>query len=257
MKKAITFLLLIATLMPFKVAFAAERFETDVALCCKEDIYSVDYEFQVGGNANIISVEISDKSCIFDWNFVKSEARLYISLASAESIKKCKTLAIVTSDDEISLSLVSLKTNGKDTNLTHIHHGAETDMPQIDPTCDLSGLKGGKICSVCGAVLKEHDIIIPATGPVVSATLSSDNTLTISGILADEETADGIVFIGIYANKKIITLYDVSTQSQNNINLNIENMSSADTVKIFRWNSILNLKPTSDVLEVEVKQIKK
>lgn len=253
MKKFIAFLLLIAMLMPFESAFAENSFETNVVLCSREDIYSVDYEFDVGGNANILSVDVSDKNCIFDWNFVKSEAKLYISLASAIPIEKCKTLINITSDSEISLSPVSLKTNGKDASLTNLKHGAETDMPQTDPTCDLPGHKGGKLCSVCGVVLKEHDITIQPTGPIVSAALSADNTLTVSGALSDKETADGTVLVGVYIGKRFVKLCDISTQNQSNINLNIENMAGVDTVKIFRWDSISNLKPISDVVEVEVK----
>lgn len=239
-------------LIPFETVFSDNSFETPVSLCSREDIYSVDYEFQVGGNANIISVDVSDKNCIFDWNFIKSEARLYVSLASAMPIEKCKTLINITSDGEISLSSVSLKTDGKDASPAHLHHGAETDMPQIDPTCDSPGFKGGKLCSVCGAVLKEHDITIPPTGPVVSAALSEDNTLTIGGALSDNETAEGCVLVGIYTNNRVIKLCDISKQGQNNINLKIQNMAGADMVKIFRWDSMLNLKPISDAFEIEV-----
>lgn len=252
MKKFIAFLLLIAMLMPFETAFAENSFETNAALCCKEDVYSVDYEFRVGGNANILSVDVSDKNCIFDWNFVKSEAKLYISLASAMPIGKCKTLINIISGGEISLSPVSLKTNGKDASLTNLYHGAETDMPQADPTCDLPGHKGGKICSVCGAVLKEPDITIPPTGPTVSAALSEDNALKIKGALSDKEKADGAVLVGVYGGGKLIGIYDISAQNQNNINLNIENMGAADTVKFFRWDSLSNLKPTFRVHEVKL-----
>ena len=253
MKKAITVLLftMIISAFPSLGICAEAEVETPVNICCIGDLYSVDYEFDVSGEIEDVRCDIDGG--MFTSNYKKDENKLYISYA-ASTASKAGRIATVISNEKITLTPVLVRLNGWITENNCVYH-AEIAMDEKEPTIDTAGSRGGVKCARCGFV-SEEPTILPAVGPAVSAALSADNTLTISGALSDKETADGVVLVGIYTDQKFIKLCDISTQNQNNINLNIENMSGADTVKIFRWDSISNLKPASDVFEVEVKQIK-
>lgn len=115
MKKAISVLLsaLFVSIFCF-TAFAADDYTSSVILRQKEDVYSVDYVFNVEGNGEITSVTATDSGCILDWNYIKSEAKLYISLASANPIVKTQKIAEVKSSAKIKLTAILLKVNGMD-----------------------------------------------------------------------------------------------------------------------------------------------
>lgn len=250
MKRIFTVLIFAVILLHGASVFAEKN--SEVVLCCTEDAYSADYVFDVGRNPDSLQLKVNDKDCMFDWNYIKSEAKLYIGIASAKPIAKCKAIADITADKSITLTPVSLKTNGKTADLSLLNH-ISADMPEKAPTCDLPGSSGGIFCSRCGVTLAEPTVL-PATGPIVKATLSTDNVLTISGTLSDNISADGVVIAAVYGKNKLIKLFDISAQNQNSINFKTENITDADTVKIFRWESILNLKPIYGDIEVKISQ---
>ena len=124
----------------FTVAVSAEAgYTCDVALCYDGDVYAVDYVFDVLTEVDILSVLANDTNCIYDWNFVKDEARLYISLASASPISKGKTIATVGVSSETVLVAVSVTVNGNIKDNVFAYH---TD---------------GDTCAKCGVVLTEPE----------------------------------------------------------------------------------------------------
>lgn len=253
MKKLTAALLFVMIVTLSFGVFADSTVSLPVTLCCSDDVYSVDFVFAVEGGGTITACTVADKTCLSDWNFVDSDARLYLSLASAESMKKYKTLAEFSAEGGVTLKPISVKINGKAEDISCLSHGAETDKPDTLPTCDAPGGKGGKICSICGVTLKEHSIEIPATGPQISSTLSTGGTLTVSGAVSDSETTENCVMLGIYNDSKLLDCVDISNKPQNKLNVEIENMQGADTVKIFRWSSLSSMAPLYGAVEVEVK----
>lgn len=254
MRKCIAIIVAIVVMLLNYTVFANESIITPIELCVQSDVYSVDFVFGVSEDADISSVEITDENCMADWNYLKSEARLYISLASAMPIKKHKVIANLVSNKKINITALSVMINGKSAELSCLSHGTETEKTQINPTYDTPGEKGGKICSVCGAILKEHDIQIPPTGPVIAAVKDNDGKIKITGGISDSETTQNTVILGIYDDKKMLKCMDISSYKQNNFDIEIEYMQNADTVKIFRWNSLAGLKPLYDLIEVAVRE---
>lgn len=95
--------------------FAADEYTSNVILRQTGDVYSVDYIFKVEGDGEITAVTAIDTECLLDWNYVESEARLYLSLASGNPIAKGYKIAVVKSTAKIKLTAESLKVNGADT----------------------------------------------------------------------------------------------------------------------------------------------
>lgn len=228
--------------------YAEAGVETPVSVCCIGDLYSVDYEFKTDGSVENVKFNIAGAAC--NWNYSKAESKLYISVASAVPIAKIAEIATVISNDKITLTPVLIRLNGWITETGCIYH-SESEMPEIKPTCDSDGSTGGTLCTRCGVTLTEPTVL-PATGPIIKAVLSDDNVLTVNGTLSDSAVADSAVLVGVYSDKKFVKLCDISTQNQKSINLEIADMSDADTVKIFRWESISNMKPIHDDIEVKV-----
>lgn len=228
--------------------YAEVGVKTPVSICCIGDLYSVDYEFKTDGSVENVKFHIAGAAC--NWNYSKAESKLYISIASAVPIAKTAEIATVISNDKITLTPVSVRLNGWITETGCIYH-SESEMPEIKPTCDSDGSTGGTICTRCGVTLTEPTVL-PATGPIVKAELSEENVLTINGTLSDSAEADGAVLVVIYSDKRLVKLCDISKQNQKSINLEIADMGDADTVKIFRWESISNMKPIHDDIEVKV-----
>lgn len=227
---------------------AEAEVKTPVSVCCIGDLYSVDYEFKTDGIVENVKFNIAGAAC--NWNYSKAESKLYISVASAVPIAKTAEIAAVISNDKITLTPVLVRLNGWITETGCIYH-SESEMPEIKPTCDSDGSTGGTLCTRCGVTLTEPTVL-PATGPIVKAELSEENVLTINGAVSDNAVADGAVLVGIYSDKRLVKLCDISKQNQTSIKLEIDNMGSADLVKIFRWESISNMKPISDDIEVKV-----
>lgn len=247
MKRILTMLLSVIVLSANLClgVYAETRFETPVSICCIGDLYSVDYEFKTDGSAEDVEFDITGAVC--SWNYSKAEGKLYISVASAVPIAKSAKLAAVISNEKITLTPVSVRLNGWLTETACIYH-SESAMPETKPTFDTDGSTGGTFCTRCGVTLTKPTVL-PSTGVSVTASLSEDNTLTISGAVP---AADGVVLVGIYSGKKFMKVCNISAQNQNSINLKIEGMTGADAVKIFRWDSFSGMKPIYDDVEVKV-----
>lgn len=250
MKRILTILLFAIMLSAISNlgVYAEVGVKTPVSVCCIGDLYSVDYEFQTDGSIENVKFNIADAAC--NWNYSKAESKLYVSIASAVPIAKTAEIAAVISNDKITLTPVLIRLNGWITETGCIYH-SESEMPEIKPTCDSDGSTGGTLCTRCGVTLTEPTVL-PATGPIIKAVLSDDNVLTVNGTLSDSSEADGAVLVGVYSDTRLVKLCDISKQNQKSINLEIADIGDADTVKIFRWESISNMKPIHDDIEVKV-----
>jgi hypothetical protein len=210
----------------------------------------VDYVFSVPNGVEVLAVSVNITNCFYDWNYVKSEARLYIGLASANIIPKTKIIATVKTNIDAELSLISMKVNGK-TAANAFEHTPE-DMEYVAPGFDTPGLSGGKTCSNCGIVLEEPDVVEP-TGPIVSAVLDSNKILTVSGGVSDNKVADGTTYLAVYDKyNRLLELKTITELDQSDFNVPIENMKDAHTVKILKW-EMLSLRPLHNSVEVSVK----
>lgn len=249
MKKFLTILLVVLMALPC-TAYADETYPTSIALCYGGDAYAVDYVFNVPEGTNISSVTVSDSNCFYDWNYDKNEARLYISLASGNVIPKAKTIATVKTSVDAELSLISMKVNGK--TATNAFEHTPQDMEYVAPGFDTPGKSGGKYCSNCGIVLEEAETVKP-TGPIVSAVLDNNKTLTVSGGVSDNKVADGTTYLAVYnKDNRLLDLKIITELDQSDFNVPIENMKDAHTVKILRW-EMPSLRPLHNAVEVSVK----
>ena len=250
MKKFITILIAILLLL-FSMTVSAETdYAYNVSLCYDGDAYSVDYVFSVPDGVEVLSVSVSDANCFYDWNYVKSEARLYLSLASGNVIPKYKMIATVKTSIDAEPSLISMKVNGK--TATNAFEHTPEDMEYVAPGFDTPGELGGKTCSNCGIVLEEPDVVEP-TGPIVSAVLDSNKILMVSGGVSDKKMADGTTYLAVYdKHNRLLDLKVITELDQSNFNVPIENMKDAYTVKVLRW-EMLSLRPLHNAVEVSVK----
>lgn len=250
MKKLLGFALSLALLLAAPAPAQAESScQTELSLCRTDDVISVDCVFAVSGAGTITDVTMAGQGWTSAWNYVESEERLYVAIASANPIEKAKSLATVTSDGEITLSPVSVMVNGKTADTSCLSHGSAAAMEEIKPTCDKPGRTGGSTCSVCGAVLEESTVL-PALGPQVTARLSG-GTLTISGAITDAAETENTVFLAVYqADGRMLACVDISQKPQNSLQIVRDNMQGAKTVKIFRLGS--GLTPCFGALSIEV-----
>ena len=137
--------------------YANETYETSIALCYGSNAYAVDYVFEVQEDVNILSVTVSNKSCIYDWNHSKNEGKLYLSIASGYEIEKSVNIAVIVTDKEVNfLKPLSVVVNGKTKENVFAYHTAVT-RESFHPTFDASGCIGGEKCENCGIVLKEPE----------------------------------------------------------------------------------------------------
>lgn len=250
MKKFLTILLVVLMALPC-TAYADETYPTSISLCYSGDAYAVDYVFNVPEGTNISSVTISDANCFYDWNYDKNEARLYISLASGNVIVKTKSIVtIVTDNEKIFLEPVSIVVNGNIKENVSAYHTA-IPMDALAPGFDTPGHIGGEKCANCGITLIEPTPVSP-TGPKVKAVLDEIGTLTVSGGLSDNPTAEGTTFLAVYnKDNRMLTLANITDQDQSDFSISIENMKDAHTVKVLRWETA-TLRPLHNAVEVNV-----
>lgn len=112
MKRTVSLLLALVLLTSCFTAHAAEGYTTPINLRPRDNVYSVDYVFAVEGGESITAVTAVDSSCLLDWNYIAAEARLYISLASAQPLDTGYKLATVSSTARLTLTAESLRVNG-------------------------------------------------------------------------------------------------------------------------------------------------
>ena len=234
-------------LLTFGTAAHAENVNP-ITLCFNGDVYSVDFIYEVSDGADITSVSLNVDNCMFDWNYIKSEAKLYLSIASGTPIPKTDALAVVSSGNEITLTPVSAIVNGS--KIAKTAHTAG-DCDYTAPGFDTPGHTGEVKCSECGFVL-ESEKEIPPTEPVVKAIISDEKTLMISGGLSDNETAEGVTYIAVYdQDHRLLRLYDATTLNQSNFKVEFENCRDASEVKIFRWKPE-NIQPLHNAVKIAV-----
>ena len=256
MKKAvtilITFMLLISSVSAAAKTITPSVCDFGVALCYDGDAYSVDYILDVPTDAEVLSVSLNIENCFYDWNYVKSEARLYISLASANVIPETDSIATVRMQATLPyLTPYSVTINGSARNNDYFYHKSVT-LDSVEPGFDTPGSYGGKICSGCGAVLEEGKELSP-TGPVVTAVLDSGKALTVSGGVSDNEIAKGRVYLAIYdAENKMLGVKDITDLNQSDFITSIPNVGGAQNVKLLRW-AFNSLTPMYDAVIISVK----
>lgn len=152
MKKIIAIVIATIMLIGSCFVYAAEGHSTDITFCSNAEVYSVDYQYFVSEETDILSVKVNTDNCIYDWNYIKSEARLYISLASANPIPSSKALLTITTKDDVYLEPISVIVNGK-TSANSEH--TEEEIPAVEPTVEKPGSTAGIKCSLCGFIIKE------------------------------------------------------------------------------------------------------
>ena len=250
MRKFLSFLLAFMLMVPCCGVIAQEVIETPVALCYNEDAYSIDYEFLVSDNANITNVRLELSGCFYDWNYVKTDARLYISLASANPIPKSIAVATIISDDAITVSPLSIRVNGIISNNAKCNH-TETKTDALAPSVEKPGMSEGLKCTDCELVIKESEEI-PATGPVVTAVSDENGNLTVCGALSDSAEANGITYLAIYdKSERMITVCDITKLNQSDFTTTVQNVNNAYKIKILRW-SASGLTPLYNAVDVYI-----
>ena len=233
MKRLLAVFMAFCVMAP-SVCYAEEGYETSISLCYDGDAYSVDYVFEVTGDASVTDVTLDDNNCYFAWNYVASEARLYLSLASGNVIAKADTIATVVTDAETELLPVSIVVDGKIKNGAYAFH--ETVVTEgLDPTIDVPGYTRSEKCERCDLMIVESEPI-PALGPDVEVVLDEDGVLSVKGALSDDSAAKGVTFVAVYDdNNQMLCLEDATDVDQADFSVQIENAADAAVVKIFRF----------------------
>lgn len=206
--------------------------KTSLAICCTGDIYSVDMVYALTEGTMVSSVSLNVKDCIYDWNV--SDGRLYISVAAASPIRLDAYPVEVVTNVQAELTPVSVKVNGKSGENIKTEHTAEV-VEGTPPTCDGTGLTDGEKCSDCGVVLTAQQVI-PATGPVLSASLSAEGMLALSGAITDNPVTQGKTLVAVYrADGRMIAFRNITDENQSGFTVDIEGCAAASEIKILRW----------------------
>ena len=159
-------------------SYADNGYSLDVALCYDGDAYSADYVFDVPAGVQVLSVSVNDENCYFDWNYVESEARLYISLASGSVIAKSKAIAKISLSSEVeSLDAASVTVNGRIKKDVYAYHSPET-VGAVPPGVNTPGESGDIVCEVCGVLLEESHPVYPPTSPIAPGDVNGDGKIT-------------------------------------------------------------------------------
>ena len=153
MKKILSTILIISIVVGSCLVFAADVYSTELTICTDKDVYSVDLNCSVSAPTDILSVKINSDGCMFDWNYVETDARLYISLASASPIQLTKALVTISTSNDVKITTESVSINGnKKLSVNDTH--TETVIPRQPSTEETVGYSEGSVCSVCGAVIE-------------------------------------------------------------------------------------------------------
>ena len=142
-------------------AQAAESIQTPVVLCSADPVYALDLVYSVPAGASVSRVACAVSGCMYDWNYVASEANLYISFASATPLPQAAALAHITATAPVSLQVMLADGVARE-NVYASHR--EVIIPAAAPTWCTTGTTGGITCERCGAALQK-DTLLPSTGP--------------------------------------------------------------------------------------------
>ncbi len=232
-------------------SYAAEgSFETPVVFCFGGDAIGIDLVYSVSGGSKITNVVCDLNGINLDWNYIEAEQRLYIAVASASPIPKAEKIAHIVTDGTAVLTPISVLVDGKSNSGAHTAHTA-AEIPTVPPTCDKAGHTGGLQCESCGYVMTEPQTT-PPTGPVIHATVSASGTVSVSGAISDNDTAECMTLLSVYDGEgRITAAADITAENQSALDLNFGGCIGARTVKIFRWDAV-TLMPLYLPIEVGV-----
>ena len=152
MKKILSTVLIFALVIG-SLVYAEDVFTTELTICTGEEVYSADIVCTVGGSTEITSVKLNVEGCIYDWNYVKKDARLYVSLASASPISLTRAVATVTATDDVAIEIESVVINGDSKLSVSLVH-TEEEMPRQPATEDSVGYSAYGVCVLCGALVE-------------------------------------------------------------------------------------------------------
>lgn len=237
MKKYLSVFLAVWLCFFCSAAKAEDSVQIPVVICTSGAVYAVDYTFRVNGDADIQDVRCAFSGGMLEWSYDASEARLYISLASAYAFPKTEHAAFVTADAGISLSLESVMVNGIPQTDVYSAH-TESEIPAVPPTCDNGGWTAGKKCSVCGYIMEQPQPV-PALGPDVKISYSSGGSITVSGKISDNAAAAGRIVLEVLSeDRQILQERDITDQDQTNFSVTLENCTGAAFVRISRLDAV-------------------
>ena len=233
MKKIIAAIAFVLLVFGATCVRAEDTVRLPVTLCRSGDVYSVDYDFSVSTGAQITDVSCTVSGCYFDWNYIESERRLLISLASGSELPKTDALFTITADAGTQLSETAVLINGKTEPTASAQH-TESEIAAVPPTCGTAGQTAGKKCAVCGYIMQAPQPV-PALGPVVHASLSPDGTLDLTGSLSDDTATDGITLLEVQAQDgRVLASRDITSLDQSGWSLSQPSCTGAASVRITR-----------------------
>ena len=252
-KKIVIFICIIVSIngLVFSTAFAESSIKTEVALCCNDIVYSVDYIYDVFNATNILDVALSDENYTCEWEFDQTESRFYLSISSDTPIAKAETIATVTwtGNDILFLTVpISVQVNGTVNSVAYDYHKM-IFMDWIEPGIDNPGYWNGSKCGYCGIIIQEPQEI-PPKGPKIKVVLNDKRILTVSGALSDNPIATGTTFLSVYnQDKMMLCVKNITELDQSNFSISLENMKDAHTIKILRWD-MPGLRPLHNAVEI-------
>ena len=227
---------LLAALLALCAPVAAEAAPEQVVICCREEVYAVDLVYTVLPGAKIAQVSFPNvEGLLGEWNYIEAEHLLRIGLASGKPLDLATALAEIRAGGA-KLSLQTVLINGTRWAEPVLAHTPKA-VAGRQPTCDQPGLSDGSVCVVCGAVLQAQSVL-PATGPVLDASVNSAGELHLKGALSDAQTVEGRLLAAVYRESgQMIALCDASAQDPSAMELTIPDCAGAAYVRLLRLRS--------------------
>lgn len=233
MKKLICMLAALLTALVLCAPAAAEALPERVTICCPGEIIAVDLVYTVPAGAEIRSVRFPE-GLRGEWNYIAEKNRLRIAVASPSPLELADAIAEIDAGGA-KLTLQEILVNGQQWESPVLTHTPKA-VAGKQPTCDQPGLSDGSVCAACGAVLQAQSVL-PATGPVLDASVNSTGELHLKGALSDAQSVEGRLLVAVYAeNGQMLTCCDISSQNPGALDLTIPDCADAARVKLLRLN---------------------
>lgn len=136
-------------------------------------------------------------------------------------------------------------------------HHSGTHFAAIAPTYDEGGNIEHWYCSGCGKYFSDAactqelaDVTLLPRAPDVTAALTADGVLTVTGALSENAATTNTVLLAVYQNGQLLCVKDISDLAQNELRFVCGDMQGADTVKLFRLGS--GLEPCFAVCAIRI-----